>query len=234
MKNFLVVGGSTGIGLALAGILKAQGANVIVACRHQSDELKALGVTFLPLDVKNAVADALSSLPEALNGVAYCPGTINLKPFHRITREEFQEDLNINVLGAVDVLQNTLKNLKKADSASVVLFSTVAATLGMNFHSSIALSKAAIEGLGKSLAAEWANLHIRVNIIAPSLTNTPLANKLLGSDEKVENAGKRHPIGRIGTSEDIAEMAAFLLSDKSSWITGQTIGIDGGMGTLKP
>ena len=234
MKNFLIIGGSTGIGLSLAQILKAEGANVIVACRHQSDELKALGVTFLPLDVKNPVGEALSSLPEALNGVVYCPGTINLKPFHRITREEFQEDLNINVLGAVDVLQNTLKSLKKAGNASVVLFSTVAATLGMNFHSSIALSKGAIEALGKSLAAEWANLPIRVNIIAPSLTNTPLASKLLGSDEKVENAGKRHPIGRIGTSEDIAEMAAFLLSDKASWITGQVIGVDGGMGTLKP
>jgi NAD(P)-dependent dehydrogenase (short-subunit alcohol dehydrogenase family) len=164
----------------------------------------------------------------------YCPGTINLKPFHRLTREEFQQDLNINLLGAIDTLQNTFKNLKNAKGASVVLFSTVASALGMNFHASIATAKSAIEGLAKSLAAEWANSFIRVNVIAPSLTDTPLASKLLAGEEKKEAAGKRHPLGRVGTSQDIAEMASFLLSEKASWITGQIIGIDGGMGTLKP
>jgi 3-oxoacyl-[acyl-carrier protein] reductase len=235
MKNFLIVGGSSGIGLALATSLKKNGNNVFVASRNNNDSLQSLGITHIHWDVKEAIGNQLDEfLPAELHGIAYCPGTINLKPFHRLTRQDFQDDLNINVLGAVDVLQATLKNLKAANGASVVLFSTVASTLGMNFHSSIALAKAALEGLAKSLAAEWAASQIRVNVIAPSLTDTPLAAKLLSSDDKKEAASKRHPTGKIGTADDIASMAEFLLSDKASWITGQTIGIDGGMGTLKP
>jgi NAD(P)-dependent dehydrogenase (short-subunit alcohol dehydrogenase family) len=164
----------------------------------------------------------------------YCPGTINLKPFHRLSREEFQHDLNINLFGAIDALQSTFKNLKNAKGASVVLFSTVASTLGMNFHSAIATAKSAVEGLAKSLAAEWASSAIRINVVAPSLTDTPLASKLLSDNDKKEAAGKRHPLGRVGTAEDVAEVVCFLLSDKASWITGQIIGVDGGMGTLKP
>jgi NAD(P)-dependent dehydrogenase (short-subunit alcohol dehydrogenase family) len=104
----------------------------------------------------------------------------------------------------------------------------------MNFHSSIAIAKSAIEGLTKSLAAEWATYQIRVNAIAPSLTDTPLASKILTNDEKRETSGKRHPLGRVGKAEEVAELAHFLLSDKTSWLTGQIIGLDGGMGSLKP
>jgi NAD(P)-dependent dehydrogenase (short-subunit alcohol dehydrogenase family) len=234
-KNYLIVGGSSGIGLALAQILNAEGHQVWVASREHKTELAQMnGVHHIVWDVQNPLSGQLDTLPETLHGVVYCPGTINLKPFHRLTREEFQQDLNINLLGAIDTLQNTFKYLKNAKGASVVLFSTVASTLGMNFHASIATAKSAIEGLAKSLAAEWANSFIRVNVIAPSLTDTPLASKLLAGEEKKEAAGKRHPLGRVGTAQDIAEMANFLLSEKASWITGQIIGIDGGMGTLKP
>jgi NAD(P)-dependent dehydrogenase (short-subunit alcohol dehydrogenase family) len=104
----------------------------------------------------------------------------------------------------------------------------------MNFHSAIATAKSAVEGLAKSLVTEWASSAIRINVVAPSLTDTPLASKLLSDNDKKEAAGKRHPLGRVGTAEDVAEVVCFLLSDKASWITGQIIGVDGGMGTLKP
>lgn len=232
-KNFLVIGGSSGIGLATTKKLISEGNQVWVASRNTNDTLKNLNVEHIVWDVTQAAGSRFEGLPE-LHGLVYCPGTINLKPFHRLSREEFQHDLNINLLGAIDALQSTFKQLKNAKGASVVLFSTVAATLGMNFHASIATAKSAIEGLGKSLAAEWASNLIRVNVVAPSLTDTPLASKLLADNEKKEAAGKRHPLGRVGTAEDLAELVTFLLSDKSSWITGQIIGVDGGMGTLKP
>lgn len=234
-KNYLIVGGSSGIGLTLAQTLKSEGHQVWVASREYKSELaQNKDIHHIIWDVQTPLSGQLDILPETLHGVVYCPGTINLKPFHRLTREEFQQDLNVNLLGAIDTLQNTFKHLKNAKGASVVLFSTVASNLGMNFHSSIATAKSAIEGLAKSLAAEWANSFIRVNVIAPSLTDTPLASKLLAGEEKKEAAGKRHPLGRVGTAQDIAEMANFLLSEKASWITGQIIGVDGGMGTLKP
>ena len=232
-KNFLVIGGSSGIGLALTQKLVSEQNNVWLASRNSNEILQNLAVSYIQWDVNEPAGTRFEALPE-LHGLVYCPGTINLKPFHRLSREEFQHDLNINLLGAIDALQSTFKQLKNAKGASVVLFSTVAATLGMNFHASIATAKSAIEGLGKSLAAEWASSAIRVNVVAPSLTDTPLASKLLSDSDKKEAAGKRHPLGRVGTAEDLAEIVNFLLSDKASWITGQIIGVDGGMGTLKP
>ena len=233
-QNILVVGGSSGIGLSLVQSLTQQGAQVWAASRHQSEELAQTSAQYIPLDITQGLGQALDSLPEQLHGVAYCIGSINLKPFHRLSMADFQADLQLNLLGAIEVLQAVYPRLKKANGASVVLFSTVAAALGMNFHASIATAKAAVEGLGKSLAAEWASQKIRVNVLAPSLTQTPLAAKLLSSDEKIEAADKRHPLGRVGQAEDLAHMAAFLLSEKASWISGQIIGIDGGMGSLKP
>ena len=231
-KNFLIIGGSSGIGLATTRKLVSEGNSVWVASRN-SDTLKDLPVEHIAWDVSQPVGTRFEALPE-LHGLVYCPGTINLKPFHRLSREEFQHDLNINLFGAIDALQSTFKNLKNAKGASVVLFSTVASTLGMIFHSAIATAKSAVEGLAKSLAAEWASSAIRINVVAPSLTDTPLASKLLSDNDKKEAAGKRHPLGRVGTAEDVAEVVCFLLSDKASWITGQIIGVDGGMGTLKP
>ncbi|MCS6794572.1 MAG: SDR family oxidoreductase [Raineya sp.] len=232
-KNYLIIGGSSGIGLAIVQNLVEQGHQVWVASRNKSPELEKLNVQHTTWNVQEPVSTRFENLPE-LHGLAYCPGTINLKPFHRLTREDFLQDLQINVLGAIEALQATYKQLKNAQNSSVVLFSTVASTLGMNFHSSIATAKGALEGLAKSLAAEWASQNIRVNVIAPSLTDTPLASKLLSDDTKREAAAKRHPLGKFGNVQDIAQMACFLLSEKASWITGQIIGIDGGMSTLKP
>ena len=148
-----------------------------------------------------------------------------LKPDH------FSEDLEINFLSLVKVVHELLPKLKKADQASLVFFSTVAVQIGMPFHTSVAAAKGAIEGFAKSLAAEYAP-NFRVNVIAPSLTDTPLAGKLLSSEDKKEKMAERHPLKRVGTTKDIAKVASFLLQDDSSWITGQIIGVDGGMSTL--
>ena len=229
-KTILIIGASSGIGRTTAELAISRGATVISASRTNPN---ITGVDHYNLDITDANAD-YSFIPAELNGLVYAPGTINLKPFHRIKEEEFLHDLNINVLGATKVLQAAFKSLKAANSASVVLYSTVAVKLGMNFHSSIALAKGAVEGLGKSLAAEWSSHNIRVNMIAPSLTDTPLAGRILSTDDKKEASNKRHPIGRYGETEDLAEISSFLLSDQSSWITGQVIGVDGGIGSLKP
>jgi NAD(P)-dependent dehydrogenase (short-subunit alcohol dehydrogenase family) len=177
--------------------------------------------------------DLIPNLPEVIDGLVYCPGTINLKPFHRFTIEDFQKDYNVNVLGAVRVLQACMKGLKKSDSAAVVLFSTVAVGIGLGFHSSISSAKGAVEGLAKSLAAEWAPNKIRVNVVAPSLTDTPLAGQLLGTEDKKEASNKRHPLGRYGQPEDIALAAIYLLSDNASWMTGQVLHLDGGLSSLR-
>ena len=232
-KNILIVGASSGIGLATAQLLSGLGANLFTASRHLSPELEALNTNYLAYDATQAIGPAFDALPDTLHGVVYCPGSIKLRPFERIPVEDFQGDFDINVLGAVRVLQATMKRLKKAGGASVVLFSTVAADTGMSFHTSIATAKAAVEGLTRALAAEYAASNVRVNCIAPSLTNTPLAAALLNSPEKIEAGGKRHPLQRIGQPEDLAYTASFLLSDHSSFVTGQTMAVDGGMGKLK-
>ncbi len=231
MKSYLIAGGSSGIGLALVKKLSEVGHQVLVVSRT-GDSLEGLpGVSHL---AKNLVSDDLmeAELPATLDGVVYCPGSINLKPFRSLRPEAFTEDFQINVLGAVKVLQAAQKAMKAAESPAVVLFSTVAVGQGMPFHASIAAAKGAVEGLTRSLAAEWAPA-IRVNCIAPSLTDTPLAARLLSSDEKKEAAGARHPLKRVGTAEEAAALAQFLLSENSGWITGQVIGMDGGMSSLK-
>jgi 3-oxoacyl-[acyl-carrier protein] reductase len=229
-KNILIVGASSGIGHALAELLQAEGANLFTASRRQPEGISG---THLAWDVTQPANGIFDSLPDTLHGIVYAPGTINLKPFQRLSLAEFQQDLQINVLGAVATIQANLARLRKANGASIVLFSTVAARTGMGFHASIATAKGAIEGLTVSLAAELAPLKVRCNAIAPSLTDTPLAGQLLASDEKREASAKRHPLGRVGTSQEVAAFAKILLSDEGSWVTGQVIGIDGGMGRLK-
>jgi NAD(P)-dependent dehydrogenase (short-subunit alcohol dehydrogenase family) len=174
----------------------------------------------------------LPSIDEPLHGLVYCPGSINLKPFARIKPEEFRADFELNLVGAVNCLQHYLRNLQAADSASVVLFSTVAVQTGFSFHATVSASKGAIEGLTRALAAEWAP-KIRVNAIAPSLTDTPLAENLLREDSKKQAAAARHPLKRLGEPADLAQMALFLLSENASWITGQVLHVDGGISAIK-
>jgi len=231
MKNYLVIGASSGIGRELASLLNHQGHKVYATYRNTPVHDKIAGVEYHFLDVTEETLNP-DFLPEKLDGLAYCPGTINLKPFLRVKPEDFIADFNLQVLGAVKVIQAVLLGLKKAESASVVMFSTVAVRMGFNFHSLVSTSKGAVEGLARSLAAEFAP-KIRVNCIAPSITDTPLASALLNSDAKREANAQRHPMKRVGSVSDIAQMAAFLLSDKSGWITGQVYGVDGGISSLK-
>jgi NAD(P)-dependent dehydrogenase (short-subunit alcohol dehydrogenase family) len=231
-KNILVVGGSSGIGLALVKLLSANGAQVYNVSRNSAESWPN-GVKHLQADVTADVSSIASFLPEQLHGVVYSVGSINLKPFGRLTTDDFLQDYRLNLLGAVQVLQQSLKALKAAQGASVVLMSSVAASAGMSFHASIASAKGAVEGLALALAAELASVHIRVNVVAPSLTDTPLAQSLLATPEKQEASAKRHPLSRYGKPEDIAAAISYLLSADSSWVTGQVLGVDGGLGKLR-
>ena len=230
-RNIVVVGGSSGIGLELVKELERTGDKVFVLSRT-SDQIPPSGNIFhITYDVLTDTFP-IEQLPDTIDGLAYCPGSINLKPFRSLKPQAFQKDLEINLLGAVKVLQAVEKSFKKAGAASVVLFSTVAVQQGMPFHASVAAAKGAVEGLTRSLAAEWAP-KIRVNCIAPSLTATPMAGRLLSTPEKVKASGDRHPLKRVGTAAEVAGLAAYLLKESSSWISGQIIGIDGGMSSLK-
>jgi len=226
MKTILVVGGSKGIGRET--VLKLLPENrVISLSRHRSD-IEHLNLNQLELDV---LEDELPDFEE-LDSIVYCPGTINLKPFSRLSKEDFLEDFEINVLGAIRVLKHYEKLLKKSDCGSVVLFSTVAAEVGMTFHSSVAVSKSGVEGLAKSLAAEWAP-KVRVNVIAPTLTDTPLAAGILRNDDMREKMKERHPLKRILEPVEVAQMCCFLLSDASASITGQVLKMDAGMTSVR-
>lgn len=228
MKNILLIGGSYGIGQALANRLKDSN-NVHIASRTNDGISEE--ITFHTYDV---MEDELATLelPDTIDGLVFCPGSINLRPFAALKAEEFEKDMQLNFFSLVKVVKNLIPKLKKAELASLVFFSTVAVKVGMPYHTSVAAAKGAIEGFAKALAAEYAP-GLRVNVIAPSLTDTPLASKLLSSEEKKEKMGERHPMKRVGTVDDIAAVAQFLLSDESSWITGQVIGVDGGMSTLQ-
>ncbi|MBE9462915.1 SDR family NAD(P)-dependent oxidoreductase [Dyadobacter subterraneus] len=232
MKNYLIVGGTKGIGLKTIELLD-EDCTIYTISRGIKPEGLKNNIVHYQLDITKDDLAELDNLPKEMHGLIYCPGSINLKPFQRLTQEDFLNDLNQNVLGAVRILQYCLPRLKNANGSSVVLFSTVAAKLGMTFHSSVAVSKAALEGLARTLAAELAQNKVRVNVVAPSLTDTPLAASLLNTPEKIEANNKRHPLQRIGKPEDIAAMTVFLLSEKASWITGQVLHIDGGMSVLK-
>ncbi len=231
-RNILVIGGSSGIGLEVVKALSRQGERLYVGSRSSDALQEFSGVTHLPLDVCRDELD-LASLPETLQGLVYCPGSIRLKPFPRLTPADFDQDLQVNLLGAIRVIQGCLTRLKKsADGASIVLFSTVAVATGMPFHASVASAKGAVEGLTRSLAAELAP-RVRVNALAPSLTDTPLAADLLSSEEKRKASADRHPLKRIGSAQEMAAMVLFLLSDAAAWMTGQIIHVDGGMAALR-
>jgi NAD(P)-dependent dehydrogenase (short-subunit alcohol dehydrogenase family) len=230
MANILVIGASSGIGSALAKQLIASGDQVVGTFNKTTQSTSGFAA-FQQLNVLDESLD-LSFVPDILDGLVYCPGAVNLKPFARIKPEDFISDYQLQLVGAVKVIQACLPKLKNAVSPSIVLFSTVAVQTGFNFHSLVASSKGAVEGLTKALAAEFAP-KIRVNCIAPSITDTPLAGTLLNTEEKKEANAQRHPLKKIGKPEDLANLAEFLLSEKSSWITGQILHADGGMSSVK-
>lgn len=228
MKNILLIGGSYGIGLAIAKELQYE--NKVFIASRTNEDISDMNVTHIPFDAATDVLDT-TLLPEVIDGFVYCPGSINLRPFRGLKPEAFESDLQINFISMIKVLQSVLPNLSAANQSSVVLFSSVAAGMGMPFHTSVAAAKGAIEGFAKALAAEYAP-KIRVNVIAPSLTDTPLAEKFLSSEEKKEKSAQRHPLKRVGTAEDMAKTARFLLSEDSSWVSGQIFHVDGGMSSL--
>lgn len=223
MSKILIVGGSKGIGKKIAEVL--QNKECIIFSRSNVDSVNN-NHHYYNLDINDC------NFPEIdeLNSIIYCPGTINLKPFRSLKEEDFMNDLKVNFMGAVKVIKHYQRILSKSPNASIILFSTVAVQQGMSFHASIASAKGALEGLTKSLAAEFAG-KIRVNCIAPTLTNTPLAEGILRNDDAIERSNARHPSKRINNVDDVANTAVFLLENNN--ITGQIIGVDGGLSTLK-
>ena len=223
MSKILIVGGSKGIGKKISEILENK--ECIVFSRNNVDSSNS-NHHYYNLDINNGDFPEI----EDLSSIIYCPGTINLKPFRSLKEEDFLNDFKVNLLGAVRVIKHYLKTLSKSPNASIILFSTVAVKQGMSFHASISSAKGALEGLTKSLAAEFAG-KVRVNCIAPTLTNTPLAEGILRNEEAIERSNARHPSKRINNVDDVANTAVFLL--ESNNITGQIIGVDGGLSTLK-
>ena len=225
MAHYIIVGASAGIGKELSLMLLSEGHTVTGISRRNADFLTAQ----YNLDV---LTDALPVIEGPIDGIAYCIGSINLKPFRSLKVEDFKNDIEVNVMGAIKVLQQYAPQLQQSSTASVVLFSTVAVQTGMAFHASVAAAKGAVEGLTRSLAAEWAP-KVRVNCIAPSLTDTPLAAKLLDNDTKRQAAADRHPLKKVGNAKHIAAMAKFLLSEEAEFMTGQTVKMDGGMSSVR-
>ena len=223
--TILIVGHRTGIGRALTKLLLSKG-NIVLGISREAVDYEHVNLKSISMDIDDLEA---INLPEHLSGLVYCPGTINLKPFKSFKSDDFINDFTINTLGAAKILQKAEKALISA-KGSVVLFSTVAVGQGMPFHASVAMAKGAIEGLSRSLAAEWAP-NVRVNTIAPSLTDTPMAKKLLGNDNRRAASEQRHPLKTVGTPEEIANMAELLLESK--WISGEVLGVNGGMGRIR-
>lgn len=231
MANYLIIGASSGIGKQLATQLATAGNQVYGTYNKTEAESSIDSLSYHQLNVLDEAMD-LDFLPDTIDGIAYCPGSINLKPFGRITPDEFVEDYQLQVVGAIRLIQTLFKKLRKSGNAAIVLFSTIAVQNGFPYHSQVSASKGAIEGLTKALAAEFSP-KIRVNCIAPSLTDTPLAANLLSTEEKRAANAAKNPLKRNGDATDIANMAEFLLSDKANWVTGQIMHVDGGFSTIK-
>ncbi len=229
-RTYLIVGHSSGIGRSLTERALAEG-HAVVGVSRRASGLASPSLREISADILEADLQELG-WPESLDGLAYCPGSINLKPLRGLKEADFLADFRVSALGAVRTLQAAEKALRAGAQAGVVLFSTVAVGQGMPFHSSVAMAKGAVEGLTRSLAAEWAPA-VRVNALAPSLTNTPLTTRLLSTEERTQASRERHPLKRIGEPQDLSEAALFLLSEKARWITGQVWGVDGGLSSVR-
>jgi NAD(P)-dependent dehydrogenase (short-subunit alcohol dehydrogenase family) len=232
-KTILVVGGGSGIGKAVASRLSSLGARLVLWSRNPPAEVDGQAVESAAVDVSRPLDLSTLAVPEDLDGLVYCPGSITLVPFSRLKEEQFLADFQINVMGAVRVIQACQQALSRGEGAGVVLFSTVATRVGMPYHASVAAAKAAVEGLARSLAAELSPKKVRVNVVAPSLTDTPLAAGLLATEDKRNRSAQRHPLGRVGVPEDMAEAVLFLLSGGAGWVTGQILAVDGGLSSLR-
>lgn len=225
-KNILLIGGSYGIGLEMAKKLSKN--NQVYVASRSNEDLSGLDITHISFD---ALTEDISekAIPEKLDGFVYCPGSINLKPFKTMGVDTIQNDMEINFIALAKTVKSIINRMN--EGSSMVFFSTVAVGTGMPFHTSVSAAKGAIEGFARALAAEYAP-KVRVNVIAPSLVDTPLSERLLSNDKKKEMMAERHPMKRVGNAADIANMATFLLDSDNSWITGQVIGVDGGMSCL--
>ncbi|KKB80153.1 short-chain dehydrogenase [Devosia soli] len=237
-ETIIIVGGTGGIGSALARKVAARGQSPHLIGR-KTDQLASLASeldgTWSEADVTDvqALTSAVQEASGPVAGLAYCVGTINLKPLARLNADEFARDFSINAQGAAIAIQAALPALKVYDGiCSIVLFSSVAVAQGFSGHASISMAKGAVEGLTVALAAELAP-KIRVNAIAPSLTATPLAEALTSNEAMAKSIAQLHALGRLGTAEDSAAAADFLLSDQSGWITGQILRVDGGRSSLR-
>ena len=226
MRKIAIVGGSKGIGKAIVQSLIED--NIVVNISRTAPLQPHANLTHYSCDI---LIDDLPEI-EAVDTLIYCPGSINLKPISRLKLEDFREDFEINVIGAVKAVQKYLPKLKNGENPSILLFSTVAAKLGMPYHASVAAAKSAVEGLAKSLGAELAPI-IRVNAIAPTVTETDLASKLLRNEKMVENITDRHPLKKFLKPQEVADMATFLISDKAKSISGQIFELDCGIVSFK-
>ncbi len=226
MKNILIIGGSKGIGNAI--LLQQLQTNIVHNISRNAPDISHPNLKHYTLDV---LKDTLPDI-EIIDTLIYCPGSINLKPIGSLSIDDFRNDFEINVIGAVKTIQKYLPVLKKGTNPSILLFSTVAAKLGMPFHASIATAKAGIEGLVKSLGAELASV-VRINAIAPTITETSLSAGILRNDRMKENMMERHPMKNYLKPEEVASMANYLISDHATSISGQIFEMDYGIVTFK-
>ncbi|MFI1742979.1 SDR family NAD(P)-dependent oxidoreductase [Thalassobellus sediminis] len=226
MKTIIVIGGSKGIGNSI--LKKLLNHSKVINISRTAPEFNHANLAHFYCDITK---DNLPDI-EVGDALIYCPGSINLKPISRLNIDDFKNDFEINVLGAVKAIQKYLPILKNGDHPAILLFSTVATQLGMPFHSSIATAKSGVEGLVKSLGAELAPT-IRINAIAPTVTNTDLASKLLRNDKMIENITERHPLKKFLNPDEVADMAEFLISEKSASLSGQILKMDCGIVSFK-